>query len=47
MLHVLFVAGAPIVMASLKGIFWANYFPFEECSQGRVFWSEACYISAM
>lgn len=47
MLHVLFVAGAPIAMAGLKGVFGANDFAFEERSQGCVFGSEACWALAM
>jgi len=41
MLHVLFVAGAPIVVAGLKGVFRANDLAFEKRSQCCVFRGEA------
>ena len=30
-LHVFFVAGAPVVVAGLEGVFGPDYFAFEEC----------------
>ena len=41
-LHVLFVAGAPVLMPSLEGIFWTNDLTFEECSECSMFGCEAC-----
>lgn len=37
MLHILFVAGAPVFMTGLEGILWADDLSFEESSEGSVF----------
>ena len=36
-LHVFFVAGAPVLVTGLEGIFWTNDLAFEESSEGSVF----------
>ena len=36
-LHVLFVAGAPVLVTGLEGIFWTDDLAFEESSEGSVF----------
>ena len=36
-LHVLLVAGAPVLVPSLEGILWTNNFAFEESSECSVF----------
>lgn len=41
MLHVLFVAGAPITVTCLEGVLRTNDFAFEESRKGRVFRSKA------
>lgn len=40
-LHVLFVAGAPVLVTGLEGKFWTDYLAFEESSEGSVFGCEA------
>ena len=42
MLHVFFIASAPVVVAGLECILGADDFAFEECGQGCVFGGEAC-----
>ena len=46
-LHVLFVAGAPVFVPGLEGIFGADDLAFEKGGQGRVFGCEACGGLAM
>lgn len=36
-LHVLFVAGAPVIVTGLEGVLWTNNFAFEESSESSVF----------
>lgn len=36
-LHVLFVAGTPLFVTGLEGVFWTDDLAFEESSEGRVF----------
>ena len=46
-LHVFFVASAPVLVARLKGIFRTNYLTFEESSEGSVFRCKACDHSSV
>ena len=36
-LHVLFVAGAPVLVTGLEGVFWTNNLAFEESSESSMF----------
>lgn len=45
-LHVLLVAGTPIIVSGLEGVFGPDDLAFEKGSQGCVFGSEACVRSA-
>ena len=38
-LHVLFVAGTPVLMTGLEGVFWTDNLAFEESSESGVFGS--------
>ena len=42
-LHILFIAGAPVLVTGLEGIFWTDDLAFEESSQGSVFGCKAYY----
>ena len=43
-LHVFFVAGAPVFVSGLEGVFWSDNFAFEEGGKGCVFGREACCV---
>ena len=46
-LHVFFIASAPVLVAGLEGIFWTNYLTFEEGSECSVFGCKACDCSSV
>ena len=46
-LHVLFVAGPPVLVPGLEGIFWTDDLTFEKCSECSVFGGQACDFSSV
>ena len=42
-LHIFLVAGAPVIMSGLEGVFGSDDFAFEERGQSCMFGSETCF----
>ena len=40
--HVVFIGGTPVLVARLKGVFWADDLALKACGEGRMFRSQAC-----